>query len=259
MANYPIGVTRSFGNWNTNGYFHVERPLDNAAYDAAHPDNTLLLAGPARRDVFRPRQTSPRTLAALGMFQAFQVSSSTQLMPIMSIGSGRPFFLRGKSQSSWSITRTWLYGKNLLRVLSHNAAEAGLRVDQFDDPAALAPDSAFFINLDSELYYIPFGLGALIRSKSHTMVAGMYLELAMIQQWSTSVNGGGNIMAESVSGLCDRVLPFKVGDQMQNFRVGRAAMDSVLGMANDVFPPISYTDVPNFGESGMGESAVAGL
>ena len=40
--------------------------------------------------------------------------------------------------------------------------------------------SQFFINLDSELFYIPFGMAVLMRTKSRTLVASCYLELALI-------------------------------------------------------------------------------
>ena len=40
MANYPIGVTKTLGNWNASGNY-VERIGDNASYDAAHPDDRM--------------------------------------------------------------------------------------------------------------------------------------------------------------------------------------------------------------------------
>ena len=60
---YPIGVTKSLGTWKFQQH-HVERMLDNASYDAVHPDDTLILAGPARKEV---STRTPRTLMALGM------------------------------------------------------------------------------------------------------------------------------------------------------------------------------------------------
>ena len=127
MPAYPIGVTRSLGTWGFNNR-HVERMNDNASYDAAHPDDTLILAGPARRSVARSDRSSARTLRALGMFQTFSMQSQAPVQPMMAIGSARSFFLRGKSQSSWSIQRVMLNGLNLLRALYHNAVEAGVNV-----------------------------------------------------------------------------------------------------------------------------------
>ena len=56
-------------------------------------------------------------------------------------------------------------------MLHHNAKTQGLRWDLFDDPAAQTAN-ATFTNLDSELYLIPFGLAALLRTKMHDPVAG---------------------------------------------------------------------------------------
>lgn len=260
MPNYPIGVTKSLGTWHANDNY-VERIGDNASYDAAHPDDTLILAGPARKGVVRSNRSSVRTLMALGMFQNFSVQTSVPVIPVMAIGSGRTFFLRGKSQSRWSIQRCLINGRNLLRALSHNAVESGVRADQFDDPATFAgqPDSQTFLNLDSELFYIPFGMAMIVRSKSHTAVMGCYLELCMIDSWGTQISAGSNLIAESVTGLCDRVLPYLASDAMDAPRVGRNLMDSVLGLANDVWPEAKYTRVAASSDSGLDDGNVPGL
>ncbi len=249
MANYPIGVTKGLGTWNFQRN-HVERMLDGATYDAAHPDDTLILAGPARRGVAQPG-VGRLGLHAIGMLQNLSIQSSAPVMPVMGLGSGRSFFLRGKSQSNWSMQRTLINGRNLLRALMHNAVEAGINVDQFDDPAAFegAPNSQFFINLDSELYYIPFGIAIIMRTKSRTLVASCYLELCIINSWGMAYAAGQNMVAESVTGLCDRILPFQATDAMQTPNIGRSSMDAVLGLAANVFPEPSYTSIGRFTDS----------
>lgn len=261
MPAYPLGVTKSLGTWNFQRH-HVERMLDNATYDAPTPDASLLLAGPARRDVATPGRNSPRTVLALGMTQTFGIQTQVPVMPLMSIGSGRNFFLRGKSQTSWNLQRVLINGRNLLRALYHNAVEvAGLNPDQFDDPATLdgQPQSQYFINLDSELYYIPFGLGLIMRSKSHTLVAGCYLELCMINSYGTQMQAGQNMVAEMVSGLCDRCLPYQASDAMETPRVGRALMDAVLGLAPNVFPEPKANALGSFGDTGLDNGTVNAL
>lgn len=258
MANYPVGVTKSLGSWNFQRN-HVERMLDNATYDAAHPDDTLILAGPARRGVVRPERGSPRTLLALGMLQNMTIQTQVPVMPLMGLGSGRSFFLRGKSQSNWSMQRTMINGRNLLRALYHNAIESGVAPDAFDDPAALSAQSQFFINLDSELFYIPLGLAVIMRTKSHTLVASVYLELCMINSWGISYAAGQNMIAEAVSGLCDRVLPYQTTDAMQAPAVGRTLMDAVLGLAGDVFPQNRTDQFGEFADTGLDDPGVNGL
>ena len=257
MTAYPIGVTKSLGTWKFQ-QSHVERILDNATYDAVNPDTTLLLAGPARKGVAVPGRNTPRSLMALGMFQSFGMKSQAPVMPLMAIGSGRSFFLRGKSQSSWNLQRVMINGRNLLRALYHNATEvAGLSPELFDDPASLSKQSQYFMNLDSELYYIPFGLGVIMRSKSRTLVAGCYLELCMINSYGTQIQAGQNLVAEMVSGLCDRILPFQASDSIAGIATnGRAVMDAVLGLAGNVFPGIDTANVGSFGDTGLADGTV---
>lgn len=258
MPNYPIGVTKSLGSVNFQRN-HVERMLDNATYDASHPDDTLILSGPPRRGVVKPDRSSVRSLMALGMLQNMSIQTQVPVMPLMGLGSGRSFFLRGKSQSNWSMQRTLINGRNLLRALYHNAVEAGVDPHAFDDEAALTTKSQFFINLDSELFYIPIGLAVIMRTKSHTLVASVYLELCMINSWGVSYAAGQNMVAEAVSGLCDRVLPYQTTDAMENTTVGRTVMDAVLGLAGNVFPPNNTTVVGDFADTGLDDPGVPGL
>lgn len=206
-----IGVTKGLLDWKFQNAY-VERVMDNAAYQAAHPDDTLVLAGPARMsnlDVTQgPSAGQPNTVLAVGMLQAVSFTQSKPTQPMMAIGSGRSFFVSGKAQTQWNIGRLFMNGRNLLRVLNHNAVAAGVRVTEFDDPAASSNTSNFFTNLDSELYYIPFGLGTLFRNKAHDLVASFYAELCMINTWSISFNAGQSMMLENVSGMADRLLPF---------------------------------------------------
>lgn len=260
MSTYPLGVTKNLGTWNFQNN-HVERLLDNSTYDAANPDDTLILAGPARKGVVQVDRRSSRSLMALGMFQTISFQSAAQIQPAMAIGSGRSFFLRGKSQTNWNISRVMMNGRNLLRALYHGAVEAGIAVDKFDDPAAPAgsPTSQFFINLDSELFYIPFGLGIIVRTKSHTLVAGLYIELCLIGSYSNQITAGQPLMMENINGVADRILPFQAPDAMNAPAVGRALMDSVLGLAGNVFPEPKADRLGAFADTGLESSVVQGL
>ena len=185
---------------------YVERLLDNAAFTSAHPDDTLVLAGPARFG-------GPNFIAnllAIGMIQNFTVSQAKFVTPMMSIGSGRQFFTAGKAQTNWNVGRLFVNGRNLLRVLHTQAKQAGIDVSKFDDPAALSKDNQYFVNLDSELFLIPFGLAILFRDKVHQKIGAFYIELCMINQWQIGFSSGQTFIAENVSGVADRILPLNV-------------------------------------------------
>lgn len=232
-----IGVTKGLQSWTFQNK-HIERPMDSAAYEAAHPDDTLVLAGPARKGTANPATSSNRvgTLLAIGMLQSFQLTQSKPTQPMMAIGSGRSFFVSGKSQTQWTIGRLFVNGRNLLRALYHNFVAAGGTADAslFDDPAAASRTSGFFTNLDSELFYVPFGLGILIRNKVHALVGAMYVELCMVNSQSIGFTAGQNAILENVSGVADRALPWtNVADSVGVAGVPRATLDAVLDFSTD--------------------------
>jgi len=209
--------------------------MDNSAFEAAHPDDTLVLAGPARRDTASTTGSAAQdtynggTLLAIGMLQTMSITQTKPTQPMMAIGSGRVFFVSGKSQVQWSIGRLFINGRNLLRVLYHNAVVAGVDASAFDDIAASSVNSTFFTNLDSELFYIPFGLGVLFRNKVHALLGSMYLELAMINSHAIGITAGQNAVLENVTGVCDRALPWTfVMDSVGRPGVLKETLDNVL-------------------------------
>jgi len=202
-----LGVVKNFDTWKFQESY-VERVMDNAAYTAAHPDDTLVMAGPARKHGLR--EGGAASLLAIGMLQAVNFTQTKPTQPMMAIGSGRSFYVSGKAQTQWTMGRLFVNGRNLLRVLYHNAVAGGIDPSQFDD---VATDSnpvgkKYFINLDSELFLIPFGMGAVFRDKTHGYCGGFYAELMMITSYAIGWNAGQNLVLENVSGMADRLLPF---------------------------------------------------
>jgi len=198
--------TTGLSDWKYQDNY-VERVMDNAAYTAAHPDDTLILVGPPRKRLVNAGDEKAK-LHAIGMMQAFQASQQKPTVPVQSIGSGRSFFLSSKSSIQWNMGRLFVRGPNLIKALNANALNAGIDVDKFDEPIRTSSKSDYLVNLDSELLLIPFGLAVLFRDKSHNTLGGFYLELCVIQSWAVGLNAGQNMVMENVSGQCDRLLPF---------------------------------------------------
>lgn len=208
------GITRGLTTWYAQDNY-VERVMDNAAYTAAHPDDTLILAG-------TPRTPGPTAsgesmgdqLLALGHLQSFQVTQQKPTQPVMAIGSGRSFFVSGKAQGQATLGRLFVNGRNLLRVLQHNVRRSALDVAKFDDKPARNRTDQYWVNLDSELYLIPFGLGALFRDKVHQNIGGFYAELCMITTYAVGITAGQNMVMEQTNVVFDRLLPFFETDVM---------------------------------------------
>ena len=240
----PLGITKGLHNWKTQAQT-VERFTDDAAYTSAHPDDTLVLAGPPRWIDWSEggaATSGPTSLISIGMIQGFQFNSQKPTQPMQAIGSGRTYFVSGKSQTTWRIGRLFCNGRNLLRVLYHNAVSAQMPVQNFDDrPVAEEYTETYYINLDSELYYIPFGLAAIFRDKAKDLLGAVYLELSMIQSYGVGFNAGQAMIMEDVNGMCDRVLPFRPTSITANPGVPRSTIDSVIGFVNGKTLPTTGT------------------
>jgi hypothetical protein len=235
-----LGVVQGFDTWAFQQSY-VERVMDNAAYTAAHPDDTLVLAGPARKQNLSDT-VSAKNLLAIGMLQAVNFTQTKPTQPMMAIGSGRSFYVSGKAQTQWTMGRLFVNGRNLLRVLYHNAVAGGIDPTLFDDQATEAdPESKkYFINLDSELFLIPFGMGCVFRDKTHGFAGGFYAELSMITSYAIGWNAGQNLVLENVSGMSDRLLPFgsltRKGERLNaggSNGIEATTIDKVLGFIDN--------------------------
>lgn len=249
-----LGVVKNFDTWKFQESY-VERVMDNAAYTAAHPDDTLVLAGPARK--VNITQGGAVGMLAIGMLQAVNFTQTKPTQPMMAIGSGRSFYVSGKAQTQWTMGRLFVNGRNLLRVLYHNAIAGGVDPSLFDDQAtdSTAPGQKYFINLDSELFLIPFGMGAVFRDKTHGFCGGFYGELMMITSYAIGWNAGQNLVLENVSGMADRLLPFGSGAATAGIRphagggggISASSIDAVLGFLdndNAIAPNTGNVDLP---------------
>jgi len=222
-------ITTSNQSW-TFQQNNIERLMDHAALTSAHPDDTLILAGPARWGVTGAASaTEPHDqLLPIGMVQSFNAMLQKPTQPMQAIGSGRTFFVSGKAQGNAQIARLFVNGRNLLRVLYTNAVQAGIDISKFDDRAAIAkptsaPDTQFFMNLDSELFLIPFGLACFFRDKIHSKLGAFYLELCALNSYNISFNAGQNMILENVAMMFDRAIPMNMGswgEAVDNYPTG---------------------------------------
>lgn len=241
----PSAVT-STSDWKFQQSY-IERLMDHTALTSAHPDDTLIMAGPPRKYGKTAEQVFSKMLP-IGMVQSMQVGQQKPTSPAMAIGTGRSFYLSGKAQGSASIGRLFVNGRNLVRALYTNAVVNGVDVTKFDDVAGLAQNGKFFANLDSELFLIPFGIAVVFRDKVHNALGAFYLELCMINSWSISVNAGSNMIMEQVSLLFDRLEPIGaegVGEpdsrNNQNYNPSNPSDSPIL---SSIFDPVTAPTSP---------------
>jgi hypothetical protein len=189
----------------------IERLMDNAAYTSAHPDDTLVLVGPARVSNVAGEGSDFSNLQAVGMLQQMQVSQQRAVQPLQAIGSGRNYFLAGKPMVNFSIGRLFAKGPNLYRALYNNImSNDTIKGFNPKEPASASnnPDSVF--NMDSEMFLVPFGLVVAFRDKSGGSLGSFYIESCMISSYSIGVAAGQNMVMENVNGSADRIYPINL-------------------------------------------------
>lgn len=204
------GLVSNVSEWGFQNY-HIERLMDHAALTAAHPDNTLVFAGPPRwSDPGVDGESIIDRLLPLGMLQQVGFNQAIGIVPGMAIGSARKFFLDGPSNNTVTLTRLLMNGRNILRALMTNAVRAGIDPTKLDAKAATVNNSVFFINLDSELFKVPLGLGFVFKDKLHDWIGAVYLENGRIQTHGLGWAPAQPMIMENVQLVFDNVEP--IGD-----------------------------------------------
>lgn len=240
-------VTTGLHDWRYQDN-HVERILENSVYSAAHPDDCLVLVGPPRKNLLGatvaagPGEATDSAgnietnkLFAIGMLQQFSMNQSRGVSPMSAIGSGRHFFVSGKAPIQMSMARLLLNGKNLLRALAHNYGllmgdgKAEELFNALDEKPAGRYDDGFMMNLDSELFMVPFGLMVVIRNKAHNQIGAFYVEVCLINTNGIQIVTGQPALMDNVSIIADRLRPIRMSEVSQN----KTLLDQLIGKFQD--------------------------
>ena len=207
-------------DWDTQGSVnsHVERLMDDAAYSSAHPDDTLVLSGPPRVPLTNGGVNFSQ-LYAVGMVQNISVNQQKPFQPLMSVGSSRTFFVGGKAQGSAQVQRLFMNTENMARRFYHYHLEpegngAGVDPEVSDHPTNPSREKSinpnYMINLDSEFFLLPFGLGIIFKNKGRGGIGGFYMELTVMPNFTVAVQSGQSMIMESCTLFFDRVIPLPV-------------------------------------------------
>lgn len=203
---YVSGIGNPAGGVTPHGY-------EKFGQLSATPDSTALFAGPARFTGI----TGAASLTPIGMVDGVNLSQDGQVARLFEIGSNRSYFTRGKTISSVSFSRMLADTSSMIKVFSQNARTAfesttGVYNEGFS-AAGANDDANVFLNFDSEITGIPFGVMLLFKTRGGdqttrgNILAAVYLEYCMFNNLSLGVNSGSPVIQEGVSISFDRVVP----------------------------------------------------
>jgi hypothetical protein len=223
---------------------HVQKELTGASF--VKGETTLIAAGPPFLSAFtafniedgvendfhiHPESGSTLNQARLGGIPVFpigvienaNIGQSKQLRRIAEVGSKRFHFVTGRNLAQMSLARVLFNGPSLLRVLyayvgkenfSNNANMSTLLDNPQSEDIKILSDPGyadFFINLDSSLFDVPFGLMFYLEDAKKKPYGAYYCTECYIQTHQFNVGASADVIAEGVTIQFDRAVPIEIG------------------------------------------------
>jgi len=194
-------------------------------------------------------------LYPIGLVEQFGVQQVQAVQKMFEIGSRRSYQAGGRVQVGGSIGRVMFNGPSLMRALyayypsTVRMANGGvLRKDDsvgsrmvnlggdsnlafpqiyFEPGSFAAPDpetqgknssknNAFFINLMSELFSHPFGLGVILRDNNNRNYGALYLEDCFLTAHSWQISSSSTLITEACNFQADAAIPLEFSTGLAN-------------------------------------------
>ena len=206
--------TDKFSDWTfTEG--HVQAVPESG--DFLSSESVVICAGPS---------TVPDivdNIVPIGLVQNATVTQNKQIQQLYEIGSRQPIFVPGRTVVQAALSRILFDGPSLMRALykivqpdqSGPTVEHLAQLDSASNPENTPGNpyqdgqnqAKFFINLASEFFNKPIGLGFMLNNIENQKYGGFYLENCLIQSHQLSLAGQQTILVENVGIRCSRVVP----------------------------------------------------
>jgi hypothetical protein len=194
----------------------------------------------------------------LGMVEAFSVQQMQNVQKMYEIGSRQSYQAAGRVLVAGSIGRVVFNGPSLMRALyayypgdialangktlnggfedsvSHAKTNDGFDKSSFptifNEPGAAGGTKGsggtrdtFFINLMSELFSHPFGIGVMLRDNANRNVVAWYCEDSMITSQSINISASSTLITEGANFQCNQLVPME-------FSTEAAQLFQILGL-----------------------------
>jgi len=229
----------------------IGRINEDSPLTMAHPDDTVLIAGPPRYILMSGDNASFDTakISLFGSFQSCRIGMSQTDTPLKAIGSSEFFRATTNNPISVSMDTVFANGDNLLKILYNNfinfmagddkdikelqkyfGNEVARSIMAFSDKKV-----NYFTNLSSPIYSIPFGLGIIWANKLREIIGSIYIENVLIRDFATAVQAGATVIMESVTMIGTRLVPMDFTNENfsgdDRFNGLREQIEKYLGVA----------------------------
>jgi len=212
------------------------QPLDTTAGDFLSSESVVLLSGPPKLDT----AITPTNLIPIGLVQNVQVTQAKQIQQLFEIGSKLPFFVPGRTTVQVGMARVLFDGPSLMEALYVSQDSGNLYIPAIggdvdtstsnpgepyntagEDPVLIGTtaggfdtsnNAEFFINLASEFFNKPLGLGCVLYDMQQQAYGGFYLEECYIQSHRFSASAQQTVLMEDVGIRCTALRPISIDE-----------------------------------------------
>jgi len=237
-----MATVKTLNQWVEKFSSDHAQPLDTTAGDFLSSEAVVLLSGPAKYDA----ALTAANLIPIGLVQNVQVTQAKQIQQLFEIGSKLPFFIPGRTTVQVGMARVLFDGPSLMNALyvwsndgsnlyvpsiseidtptsDPTAPFDGTPVTVGDSSAILvgstsngfdqqATTGEFFINLASEFFNKPSGLGVVLYDMQQQAYGGFYLEECYIQSHRFSASAQQTVLMEDVGIRCTALRPLSISE-----------------------------------------------
>jgi hypothetical protein len=155
----------------------------------------------------------------IGLLESAAVQQNKQVQRIFEIGSARSYFIPGRTLQGLNLGRIFFNGPSLLRCLYAVYRDANAAVNYPANTQALtipfkteqtAGYGQFLINLQSDLFNQPFGLGFFFKDQKNRWYGAFYCEMVFVIGHQLSISAGSVLLVEGVTCQFDTVRPIDI-------------------------------------------------
>jgi hypothetical protein len=183
-------------------------------------ESIVVLAGPPKLRM----DSINEDLIPIGLVENATVTQNKQMQQLWEIGSRQPYFVPGRTFIQAGLTRVLFDGQSLLKAIYQMTdSENWPNIDAEEDELPGWPynhdaeeKGQFFINLASQFFNNPLGLGFVIKDQEEETYGGFYLEECYIQNHQFTVQANQTVVLENSGLRATKIVPIELNVTIDN-------------------------------------------
>jgi len=145
------------------------------------------------------------SLTVVGSAQQIQISQNKQVRFVWEMGSRRGSIVPGRASGTMAITKMMLHGPSVLKALYSYITE-----EELDALYQRPGYGEFWLNLNSELFNRPTGIGLIMRDNEASQFGSFFFEACYIASHQFAVGAQTMVIGENIQTRFEAIKPLPI-------------------------------------------------